>query len=140
LAALSGLDAAADAGGFMVVYPDSYGFYWDDGRTEAGLFPVMESLDEAGYLLALLDHLAESYSVDPARVYLTGINSGGSMAYRLACEAPERFAGLIAVGTLMWEYSANNCLSLNESPEPLDVLIVQGSNDIVFPFGGQQIE
>lgn len=47
--------------------------------------------------LALLDHVMESYAVDPDRVYLTGLSMGGAGAWSLASRHPERFAALVPV-------------------------------------------
>ncbi|MCB1126444.1 MAG: aldehyde dehydrogenase family protein, partial [Verrucomicrobiae bacterium] len=43
-------------------------------------------------LLALLDQVMGKYSVDPGRVYLTGLSMGGFGTWRLAADHPEMFA------------------------------------------------
>jgi len=48
-------------------------------------------------LLALLDHIEETYSVDPTRVYVTGLSMGGYGTWALADAAPERFAAIAPV-------------------------------------------
>ncbi len=48
-------------------------------------------------LLALLDDLAGKYKVDADRVYLTGLSMGGFGTWRLAFQAPERFAAIAPI-------------------------------------------
>lgn len=43
-------------------------------------------MDDVGYLRALIDKIEQDYSIDPKRIYATGILNGGMMSYRLACE------------------------------------------------------
>jgi predicted peptidase len=43
-------------------------------------------------LTALLDEVGEKYTVDPDRVYLTGLSMGGYGTWALAAAHPERFA------------------------------------------------
>ena len=44
-----------------------------------------------------IDAMVDRYSVHPRRVYLVGIESGGINAFRLACQNPESFAGVVSV-------------------------------------------
>ena len=44
-----------------------------------------------------IDAMVDRYSVHPRRVYLVGIESGGIDAFRLACQNPESFAGVVSV-------------------------------------------
>ena len=44
-----------------------------------------------------IDAMVDRYSVHPRRVYLVGVESGGVNAFRLACQNPESFAGVVSV-------------------------------------------
>ena len=48
-------------------------------------------------LLALLDELISSYTVDQQRVYLTGLSMGGRGTWRLAAEHSQRFAAIVPI-------------------------------------------
>ncbi len=48
-------------------------------------------------LLALLDHIMNTYRVDPKRVYLTGLSMGGFGTWSLGIAHPERFAALVPI-------------------------------------------
>lgn len=52
---------------------------------------------EPDLLLALLDDLSKKYSVDPARVYVTGLSMGGSGTWGLIAAAPDRFAAAMPI-------------------------------------------
>jgi polyhydroxybutyrate depolymerase len=124
MAVLTGLDAAAETQGFIVVYPNTDGSVWGEDPTDA------EAPDDLGFIPALIDHLAETYAIDPARVYLTGWGNGGLMAYRLACEVPERFESVAVVGSLLWERHRTACPA--EPAAPVNMLIIHGTDDIFY--------
>ena len=45
-----------------------------------------------------VDRVRDRWSVHPRRIYLAGQGSGGSEAFRIACRAPEAFAGVVSLG------------------------------------------
>ncbi len=96
-----GMDAVADREGFLVVYPAGTGkllrrlLTWNAG-TCCG-YARTEGIDDVGFALAVIDHLAARTPVDPTRVYATGHSNGGMMAYRLANEAADRLAAVASV-------------------------------------------
>ncbi|MFC5404739.1 prolyl oligopeptidase family serine peptidase [Cohnella soli] len=51
--------------------------------------------NETDKIIALIDEMMSNYSVDPTRVYLTGISMGGYGAWDLATKYPERFAAIM---------------------------------------------
>ncbi|MFW5708735.1 MAG: alpha/beta hydrolase family esterase [Chloroflexota bacterium] len=136
MAGMTGLDDAAEAG-YIVAYPQSVGFYWDDGRTAAGIPPVHEAIDDVGFLLALRETLANAYPVDLARVYLADFDNGGLMALRTVCEAPELFAGVTVVGAQMWDYHFADCP--RDEAAPLDILIFTGDLDQIYNADGRVV-
>jgi polyhydroxybutyrate depolymerase len=53
--------------------------------------------DDVGFIDGLIDQLAEDYSIDLKRVYVSGISNGGMMAWRLAEELNHRLAAVASV-------------------------------------------
>lgn len=55
-------------------------------------------------LVAFLDDMCEKLSVDPSRIYLTGLSMGGNATWLLAMAIPHRFAAIapIAASGVMW--------------------------------------
>jgi predicted peptidase len=52
---------------------------------------------QVSLLLQVLDTAMQTFPIDPARVYLTGISMGGAGAWQLAAAAPDRFAALVPI-------------------------------------------
>ena len=134
--AMTDLNEAADEHGFMMVYPNSYTKSWNTGRDETGLQALEEPINDTGFILALHDHLIETHGVDSDRIFLTGHSSGGGLAYLLACNAADQFAGVAVVGTLLWNFQADGCPESDE-PAPINLLVVHGNSDSRFPLEGQ---
>ncbi|MCB9762570.1 MAG: polyhydroxybutyrate depolymerase [Alphaproteobacteria bacterium] len=100
-----GMDAAADAHGFLAVYPDGVGQKvlgtelntWN-GEYCCGVAQE-QGVDDVAYVDQLLDALAARYPIDPARVFATGISNGGIMSHMLACNLPERIAAIAPIAS-----------------------------------------
>lgn len=134
--ALTGLDAVAAAHNAIVAYPDSLDLNWNDGREQTGWLTDLPTTDDLGFLAALLDEIGATYAVDPGRIFAVGAGgSGGSMAFRLACEMPERLAGVAVVGALMWDYLVDACP--REAAAPLPVLVLNGAQNDDYPPAGR---
>ena len=71
---MTGLSELADQTGFVVVYPDSIGRHWNDGRGQTALAP--RDVDDVGFVKALLRHLETTLAIDSTRVYATGMSNG----------------------------------------------------------------
>jgi polyhydroxybutyrate depolymerase len=126
-------DAVADREGFLAVYPDGTGRFEDRLLTwNAGTCcgrSVVEQVDDVGFALAVLDHLAARAAVDPARVYATGMSNGSMMAYRLAAEAADRIAAVAGV--------AGSMVLVRFSPSrPVPVLHIHSVDDPRALYGG----
>jgi polyhydroxybutyrate depolymerase len=115
-----GWDPLADAEGFVVAYPQGINRQWN--------LAVRAGTDDVGFLLALLDDLEATYPIDPERVYVAGMSNGAFMAYRLACEAPDRIAAIGPVAGSL----AGEC----PDATPVSVLHVHGLADELVPFAG----
>ncbi|MCH2169961.1 alpha/beta hydrolase-fold protein [Myxococcota bacterium] len=103
----SGMDQVADDGGFVVAYPNGTEGLgrmqgrrtWNAGRC-CGI-ASRENVDDVGFIEQLISEIANQYPIDRTRVYAVGISNGGMLAYRLACEIPDRLAAAVAIaGTL----------------------------------------
>jgi predicted peptidase len=70
---------------FLVLFPQGRSGKWLTGSADDDL--VMEELAD----------LRSRYSVDPARIYLTGISSGGTGTWELAAAHPDLWAGIVPV-------------------------------------------
>jgi polyhydroxybutyrate depolymerase len=121
------LDQAAAVGNFVVAYPEATGLAWNAGRC-CGSAPA-RGVDDMRFLSQLVDELVAGQSLDPTRVFMTGVSNGAMMAYRFACERADQVRAIASVaGSIMVEECA---------PErPVAVLELRGSDDPLVPFDG----
>jgi polyhydroxybutyrate depolymerase len=94
----TGMDATAEAHGFIAVYPSGTtarlgGFRtWNAGDCCGRA--AKDKVDDMAYVAAVLADLAKLYGVDKTRVYATGHSNGGMISWRLACERPDLVAAI----------------------------------------------
>jgi len=72
---------------FLVLCPQGHSGIWDpDG-------------DDARRAVELLAAVRAEYRVDPQRIYLTGVSSGGSGVWEFAARWPERWAAIVPIAS-----------------------------------------
>jgi polyhydroxybutyrate depolymerase len=93
----SGLNDKADEAGFIAVYPNGTGrlqrMLTFNGGNCCGQ-AAANGVDDVEFTRRLLDELVAVATVDPKRVFATGMSNGGIMAYRLAAELSDRIAAI----------------------------------------------
>jgi polyhydroxybutyrate depolymerase len=122
----TGFSRLADREGFVVAYPEGMGGRWNDGRG------IAASHDDAGFVRTLLDTLGAELSIDPRRVYATGISNGAMFSYRLACDLPGVLAAVAPVAGGMPAELTAGC---TRGPAP-SVVAFQGTADPLIPYDG----
>jgi len=105
----SDMNAVADMGHFLVAYPNGLtmtstlsdlppnGQGWNSSPEGDRLYFSAGNVDDAGFLVEMINRIDRDYRVSSDRVYAVGFSSGGSMSYRLACEQSEVFAAIASV-------------------------------------------
>ncbi|MDQ6629945.1 MAG: prolyl oligopeptidase family serine peptidase [Pseudomonadota bacterium] len=131
-----GFDRLADKRGFAVVYPDAYTFDWNDCSIVGDFAANGRNVDDVEFLSALTDHLVHEIGLDPSRVYATGVSAGGFMSMRLALEASPRFRAIAAVSA---NVPAPGNFKCRPAGPGTSVLIVNGTEDPLVPFGGGEV-
>jgi polyhydroxybutyrate depolymerase len=121
-----GWDAQADAGRFVVAYPDGVDRAWAVGGGCCGA-PGRSGVDDVAFITAMVRGIAGKLPVDPARVYATGISNGGLLAYRLACES-----------TVFAAIGPDSATMLGPCPSPaaVSVIHIHGTADRNVRYGG----
>jgi polyhydroxybutyrate depolymerase len=125
MAIMTRFEHLADENGVLMVFPNSVGGRWNS----SGEF----AFDDVGFISALLDTIITDYAVDESDVFVLGYSSGGLMTMKLRCALAERIKGVISYAAPMTFKIANECLS----SEPVSALVIHGTADEVFPYGGQ---
>lgn len=122
----------ADTAGFLVVHPngtlDAFNnMHWNTFGTS--------QVDDVGFLSALIDTLSAHYSIDPKRVYSTGMSNGGFMSFSLACELSNRIAAIASVAGTITGFNLDECLPLR----PVPVMQIHGTADGTIPYDGNPL-
>ncbi len=132
--ALTRFDDLADREGFIVAYPDGIEGEWNFVRDVPGYDMTQ---DDTAFLVALVEHIADSYAVDRARVYLVGFSNGGFMAQRAACENPAPFAAFASVSAAGFGGMFEVCPETSDAAAP--ILLMNGTADTNIPWEGTPI-
>jgi len=91
--------------------------------------------DDIAFTFDVLDDVAARYPIDRARIYAAGFSAGGSMVWRLACNAGDRLAGMVSLAGALRVPNDTDCAGLTGLP----VLQIHGFADGQVPFEGRAI-
>ena len=120
--------AKADRAGTIVVYINNP----DDTRPENAGFPVGWQEVDIGIIDDLIVTLTAALSIDPTRIYASGMSMGGAFTYRLACDRAGVFAAFTVMAGWMNEapdaYSTGNFVECTPS-RPVALLAAHGTAD-----------
>jgi polyhydroxybutyrate depolymerase len=116
---MTGLTAATDSAGGIVVFPEGTGREpgWNIDKLTVGP-------DDSAFLLALIESLDARVCIAP-RPLVTGYSNGGGMALRFACDAPDR-VGVVAPVAATFPSCASE----------VPLIAFHGSADLVVPYEG----
>jgi len=130
------LDPTADREGFRVLYPDAVDKTWSYGRPINQPMPKVggETVDDVGFIRALIDDLVGKKLADPARIYVTGTSRGGLLTFTLACALADRIAAAAPLITAMTEYQREDCRPARAIP----IMVLAGTADPAQAFNGAQ--
>lgn len=124
----------ANRGHFAVVYPDGLNRAWADLRSDnkrAGRVPPAGT-DDVAFVVKLIEKFVADGTIDPKRVYITGLSNGGAMAMTLACARADLFAAAASVIMNLTDASAKAC----HPSRPVPMLVMNGTADPLIPFAG----
>lgn len=119
----------ADTANFILVLPN--GTIDGQGNRFWNAFGLT-TVDDLGFITALIDSISGDYSIDPNRIYSTGMSNGGFMSYELACFRSERFAAIASVTGTMTLDRLNACTASHPTP----VMQIHGTADPTVDYNG----
>ncbi len=125
---VSGFNAIADTGNFIVAYPNGVGNAWNTNSGMTG----GSTADDIGFIAALTDTLYTLYNIDTNRVFSCGFSAGGYMSHRLACESPRCYAAVASVSGTMSVNAFNACAPTRDIP----VMQIHGTSDAIVSYNG----
>ena len=124
--ASSGLDRVADLDDVALAYPAGLDGSWNAG-TCCGPSGARR-VDDVGFLVHVVDLVAQIRPIDLNRVYIAGFSNGGMMALRAACERPDVFAAAASVGGTLQVPCAGR--------QPISAMLLNGQRDTTVPYAG----
>ena len=128
----------SEQNGWIVVAPQALpasaagmnlGTMWNAGLTvqlNGQTISPNSDIDDAGFLMALLDSMETAYNVNADSVFFCGFSMGGFMTHRMAIEHGDRMAAAVAVSGLI-----TIPMSQQTPVAPVRLLHIHGTNDNV---------
>jgi phospholipase/carboxylesterase len=111
----------ARARGYLLLSPKSLDVTWT---------MTPNSIDTRS-ILTMLEEVAAEYSIDPSRLYLTGLSDGGIMTYLLGLERHEMFTGIAPVAGAL--HPMVDPMLRARTGRELPIFVVHGVHDFIFP-------
>jgi polyhydroxybutyrate depolymerase len=139
---MTGLNSTADKNAFIAVYPNGTGRHADKLFTWNVLFgfgyALRNNVDDVGFIRALVGALEGKYSIDPSRVYATGISNGAMLTYLLGSQASDVFAAIAPVsGAVGASPAGGGPQVIFPAPaNPVSVIAFHGRMDRLVPYDG----
>ena len=130
-ALLSGMSAKADKEGFVVVYPEGLQSSWNAGACCGS--SMNDSIDDVGFVSALLDEAEKRLCVDKRRIFVTGMSNGAFLLHKLGCTLADRIAAIAPVAGVV---ATPTCTP----SRPVPVFHTHGTLDALVPFFGDAIK
>ena len=128
------LITASEQHRFIAVFPNGYSRFpsgiiatWNAGNC-CGAAQKNNS-DDVGFIREVIHRMERQASIDPKRIFATGMSNGAMMDWRLACEAPEVRAIAPVEGT---DNTTGRCVP----PHPVAVIEFHAADDPNVPFNG----
>lgn len=128
-----GLDASADADGFLTAYLQGYDKSWNDhnGHTVA----ETDGVDDIAFTRAALAAIEQRVPVDTDRVTAVGFSAGGLFTDLLGCTLSARFSAIVVAEGQLSTKIASTC----RLARPISVVQINGSGDPTIPERGGSV-
>jgi polyhydroxybutyrate depolymerase len=125
---ISGMRGLSDQHGFLVAYPDGY-----KNAFNAGTCCGNAGIDDVAFIRAMVSQVEGEATIDPSRVYVTGLSNGGAMTQRLACDAADLFAAAAPMAFPIPLNPRTECQPSRSMP----VLTFMGLTDVLVQYNGK---
>jgi len=120
--AYSDFKKLAEEKGFITVLP--FGQYKSRGLNSWNTVNDPDGADDVQLVRDIIDNLSKSLSIDPKRVYATGMSGGGRMTSRVACELADTLAAVAPVAGIQYP---PDCRASRAVP----IITFHGEKDVV---------
>ena len=134
----SQMNLIADQHTVLVAYPDGIARPLDLGTStwNAGGccgFAQQQNVDDVGFTRALVTEIGQRFTVDPERIYATGLSNGAVLSHRLACELAETIAAIAPVAGGM---TLGGGFTACQPSRRISVIEFHGTTEDNYPYEG----
>lgn len=128
-------NSIADTAGFLLIIPDGTLDLSGTTHWNVGGWTIGSTVDDVGFVEAMIDATAMEYNLDAKRVYSTGMSNGGFMSFLLACQLSDKIAAVASVTGSMTPQTYNAC----NPQHPTPIMQIHGIQDGVVPYNGDPL-
>ncbi len=117
------ITGGTDSNGVLLLAPDGLGKSWSFWS---------ERPQDINFAKAVLKDAAKQWPVDPERIYISGFSYGSAMAWSLACDSGDDYAGFLGIAGTLSNITSRSCPT-----GPFTLRQVHGETDTVMrpPWG-----
>ena len=134
----TGMSAAADREGFIVVCPQAIGTppTWNLGFIK---YTGQPDVDDVAFIRVLIQKMQQELAIDAKRIYVGGYSTGAMMSYRLGAELADTLAAIGSVGGTAGALQRDGSKKTVPAPsQPMPVIAIHGKQDNAVPYDGYQ--
>jgi polyhydroxybutyrate depolymerase len=121
---------------FIAVFPTGYKNFWNECRKIAPSSANIENINEEAFFKQMIKYFKKYYKIDDSRVFAVGTSGGGHMAFKLGLTMPNSFRAITAIVANLPD---SNNLDCPQMLKPMNVLIVNGTEDKTNPYEGGEV-
>ena len=112
------LEEMARTSGAVLVYPEPLSGHWADASGP-------EANRDVRFVRDLIAKLVSHGIANPSKLFLAGVEGGGTLALRLACDGKPKFAGVAILASSLPSGLEASCVP----PGPIPLLVISGGPD-----------
>ena len=121
---------------FIAVFPTGHKNYWNECRMKAPSSANVENINEEAFFIQMIEYFKKNYKINESNVFAVGTSGGGHMAFKLGLTIPKYFRGITAIVANLPD---TNNLDCPQMLKPMNVLIVNGTEDKTNPYDGGEV-
>jgi polyhydroxybutyrate depolymerase len=129
-------DGISDQEKMMVVFPSGYKNFWNECRKKSPSEANAIDINEQAFFQGMINYFVKKYGIDRKKVFAVGTSGGGHMAYKLGLTMPAAFKAITAIVANLPD---TNNLDCTASGAPMNVMIVNGTEDKTNPYMGGEV-
>ncbi len=130
VADIFGAKAIAEKFNLVSIAPEGNGFNYEWDSSNNSLAVISPDID---YLVNVIDDIQTQHTFTDSKVYIFGYSAGGFMAYKLACQIPDRLTAVISLaGQFRGDF--DNCATSS----PMAIHHMHSQSDREVPFTGRE--